>query len=154
MLGFMGNAWVSQHRHLDWYLRLDAHKKGSWQAELMFWPGFVCRDLSQPVRAIGLCSVCRGKNAPPPDVKRSPHRCAPLTLRTAREYQEAVIPLRFLLLMSTMIPLSIQVTMDTCQSRPHESPCLAAMRVRFLAGCCPGRPCVSGHASQSSFSHS
>lgn len=64
MLGFMGNAWVSQHRHLDWYLRLDAHKKGSWQAEL---------------------------------------------------YQEAVIPLRFLLLMSTMIPLSIQVTMDTCK---------------------------------------
>lgn len=44
MLGFMGNAWVSQHRHLDWYLRLDAHKKGSWQAELYQVPSpiFVC----------------------------------------------------------------------------------------------------------------
>ncbi|KAJ1473406.1 hypothetical protein T484DRAFT_1913113, partial [Baffinella frigidus] len=30
-------------------------------------------------------------------------------------YHRAVIPLRFLLLMSTMIPLSIQVTMDTCK---------------------------------------
>ena len=30
-------------------------------------------------------------------------------------YESAVIPLRFLLLMSTLIPLSIQVTMDTCK---------------------------------------
>jgi phospholipid-translocating ATPase len=30
-------------------------------------------------------------------------------------YEPAVIPLRYLLLMSTMIPLSIQITMDSCK---------------------------------------